>query len=277
MALETASYINGLVTTNPAGSDPVAQADDHIRLIKTVIKNTFPNVTGAVTATQTDLNNALPKSGGTMTGTLTLNTSTPTNALEAASKGYVDTKVAASTSGLTDPGSAGMVARTTTGVTVARTISGGSGITVTNGNGQSGNPTVALSGGVVNTFNGSSGAVTGVATIDSTAPTSGNINLSALTAFLKNITGTNGYFTLPGGTIVQFGKITGTGAQTINFATSPNIAFPTACYALIATHTATVGNSPTSNSPTVTALSASSATLYIGGSATGCYWVAIGN
>ena len=49
MALESATYINGLVTTNPTGSDSISQGDDHIRLIKTVLKNSLPNVT---TATQ---------------------------------------------------------------------------------------------------------------------------------------------------------------------------------------------------------------------------------
>lgn len=56
MALETASYINGLVATNPTATDTVAQADDHIRLIKAAIKATFPNVSGAMTATHTILN-----------------------------------------------------------------------------------------------------------------------------------------------------------------------------------------------------------------------------
>jgi len=56
MALETAAYIDGLVETNPTGSDSISQGDDHIRLIKKVILDTFPNITGAVTATQTTLN-----------------------------------------------------------------------------------------------------------------------------------------------------------------------------------------------------------------------------
>lgn len=56
MALETASYINGLIATNPTATDTVAQADDHIRLIKAAIKATFPNVSGAMTATHTILN-----------------------------------------------------------------------------------------------------------------------------------------------------------------------------------------------------------------------------
>jgi hypothetical protein len=57
MALETGTYVNSLVPTNPASTDGLAQADDHIRLIKSTIKNTFPNLTGPVTATQATLNN----------------------------------------------------------------------------------------------------------------------------------------------------------------------------------------------------------------------------
>ena len=56
MALETATYIDGLVDTNPTGSDSISEGDDHIRLIKKVILDTFPNITGEVTATQTTLN-----------------------------------------------------------------------------------------------------------------------------------------------------------------------------------------------------------------------------
>jgi len=49
MALESASYIDGLVITNPTGSDPISRGDDHIRLIKTVLKASLPNVTTATT------------------------------------------------------------------------------------------------------------------------------------------------------------------------------------------------------------------------------------
>lgn len=58
MGLETATYINGLVATNPTAGDPVSQGDDHMRLLKSTILATFPNVTGAVTTTHTDLNGA---------------------------------------------------------------------------------------------------------------------------------------------------------------------------------------------------------------------------
>lgn len=56
MALETASFINGLNASNPAGPDRLMQGDDHIRLIKSVLKATFPNLTGPMTQTQDVLN-----------------------------------------------------------------------------------------------------------------------------------------------------------------------------------------------------------------------------
>ena len=56
MGLESATYINGLVESNPTSSDNANQGDNHLRLIKSTLKATFPNITGAVTATQADLN-----------------------------------------------------------------------------------------------------------------------------------------------------------------------------------------------------------------------------
>lgn len=44
MALESASFINGLVSTNPTGSDSISQGDDHLRLLKTVLKASLPDV-----------------------------------------------------------------------------------------------------------------------------------------------------------------------------------------------------------------------------------------
>jgi hypothetical protein len=48
MALESATYISGLVDTNPSGSDSISQGDDHLRLIKDVLKNSFPDADQAV-------------------------------------------------------------------------------------------------------------------------------------------------------------------------------------------------------------------------------------
>ncbi len=60
MPLESATYISDLNVANPVSTDSVAQADDHIRLIKSAIKATFPNITGPVTATQGALNAPIP-------------------------------------------------------------------------------------------------------------------------------------------------------------------------------------------------------------------------
>lgn len=57
MALETSTYINGLVATNPVDStDQVASLGGHVRLLKAAIKATFPNVSGAVNPTQQEMN-----------------------------------------------------------------------------------------------------------------------------------------------------------------------------------------------------------------------------
>jgi len=56
MALESATYIDGLVVTNPVSTDGLAAADDHMRLIKSTIKSSFPAITGAVTSTHTEIN-----------------------------------------------------------------------------------------------------------------------------------------------------------------------------------------------------------------------------
>lgn len=56
MALEIGTHISDLVQTNPVSTDGLGQADDHIRLIKKTIQNTFPNITGPVLSTQAELN-----------------------------------------------------------------------------------------------------------------------------------------------------------------------------------------------------------------------------
>lgn len=111
MGLETGTYISDLNSSNPGGSDVASQGDDHIRLLKSTIKATFPNVSGAVTATHTELNyidgvtsniqtqfdnhttsigQKLPLAGGTMTGDIIL-AGAPSNNLHPATKSYVDT------------------------------------------------------------------------------------------------------------------------------------------------------------------------------------------
>lgn len=46
MSIESATYISQLNASNPTSSDYIGEGDNHIRLIKAVLKNTFPNATG---------------------------------------------------------------------------------------------------------------------------------------------------------------------------------------------------------------------------------------
>lgn len=57
MGIESATYINQLVNTNPVGGvDFYSTADDHLRLLKAVLLNSFPNIGGAVTVAHGVLN-----------------------------------------------------------------------------------------------------------------------------------------------------------------------------------------------------------------------------
>jgi len=58
MAKETATYISQLVATNPVASDSVSVGDDHLRMLKTVLKTQFSGLTGttAVTASEAEMN-----------------------------------------------------------------------------------------------------------------------------------------------------------------------------------------------------------------------------
>lgn len=76
MGLETATFISGLNASNPVGAtDPKSQGDDHLRLIKTTLLNTLPNLTGAMTASHTELNNLDGVTGKTGTGNVVLSAS----------------------------------------------------------------------------------------------------------------------------------------------------------------------------------------------------------
>jgi hypothetical protein len=55
MAIETVTTIADLNPAWPTGAEPKNAGDDHLRNIKAAIKNTFPNVNAAVTATAAEL------------------------------------------------------------------------------------------------------------------------------------------------------------------------------------------------------------------------------
>ena len=109
---------------------------------------------GAIVASQLTLSQALPVSSG---GTGGLNASAARTNLGLSIGSDVqayDTDLAA-IAGLS---STGIITRTGTGAVSTRTISAGTGISVSNGSGVGGNPTITNSG--VTSFNGATGAVT---------------------------------------------------------------------------------------------------------------------
>jgi len=64
MALESATYISGLVSANPPGTDAISQGDDHIRLIKSVLKSTLPNADEAINGVHTGTSAPSPNTPG---------------------------------------------------------------------------------------------------------------------------------------------------------------------------------------------------------------------
>lgn len=51
MGLESATYVSDLVPANPDGTDAKNQGDNHIRMLKQVLQNTFPETDGAASIT----------------------------------------------------------------------------------------------------------------------------------------------------------------------------------------------------------------------------------
>jgi hypothetical protein len=67
MGLETGDYITDLVPSNPLGTDPKSEGDDHIRLTKKTVQQSWPNINAPVTLTPEQLNDVLIKAeGGTL-------------------------------------------------------------------------------------------------------------------------------------------------------------------------------------------------------------------
>jgi hypothetical protein len=120
MALESATYINGLVETNPTSSDNISDGDNHIRLVKAVVKATFPNVTGAITGTHTQINDSV----ASVVSATNANTASTLVKRDASGNFSAGTITAALTGSVTGSLSGNATSSTTAGRwTTARTIS----------------------------------------------------------------------------------------------------------------------------------------------------------
>lgn len=99
MTLESGTYISDLNASNPSATDPKSQGDDHIRLLKSTVQNTFPNVTGEVARTHVEINSVIDRSfraGDTYSGAhdfggaVEVIVPTPVASQNPATKGYAD-------------------------------------------------------------------------------------------------------------------------------------------------------------------------------------------
>jgi len=110
MAVDTAAHIGTLDATLPLGSEAASELDNNFRHIKGVLKTDFPNITGAVTATHTELNYVdgvtsaiqtqidakAPIASPTFTGVPAVPTAAvATSSTQAASTAFVQTAIAA--------------------------------------------------------------------------------------------------------------------------------------------------------------------------------------
>jgi microcystin-dependent protein len=64
MTVESATYISGLNASYPPGSDTISEGDDHLRLIKSVLKSTLPNADEAINGIHTGTTAPTPTSAG---------------------------------------------------------------------------------------------------------------------------------------------------------------------------------------------------------------------
>ena len=59
MTIESGTYISDLNINYPETNALISGGDNHIRWVKSALKNTFPNVAGAITASHTTINDSI--------------------------------------------------------------------------------------------------------------------------------------------------------------------------------------------------------------------------
>ncbi|MGJ0430869.1 hypothetical protein [Methylobacter sp.] len=241
--LESATYINQLNPLNPDGSiDFVSTADDHIRLVKSTIQNTFTRVTGATTASHDDLSSTTYL---TDTGTANAIVVTPSPAWTAYSAGKGFTfKAAYSNTGATtikvnSLATISVVGQDGTAVPAGTIIAGGvytvrfdgtsfkllshgntrfkgneinvtpaSGTDVTIKNTSTGSIYLNTNGGSSFRVTSTGVAITGTASVSSTATFNGSAAFNGSTSFASKptISGAGSIDTFPSGTRMLFAQ-----------------------------------------------------------------------
>lgn len=206
MTVESATYISQLDNSYPAQSDSRTEGDDHIRLIKTTLENSFPNFeNAAVTSTEAELN---------YVNVATLGTVEASKAVTADSSGNINFNNGDMTN--VDINS-GAIDGTTIG---AASAAAGTFTTMT------------ATTGTFTTMNATTVASTTLAdgTVATTQSSGTNDTKVATTAFaygtLDVSTPTNASTTLPNGLIIKWGIVADTGNPSVTFTN----AFPNNCW-----------------------------------------------
>jgi len=65
MTVEASGFIDDIDPTQPPGTDNFSEGDNHLRNFKKSVQDSFPNISGAMTATHTELNNLDGYTGST--------------------------------------------------------------------------------------------------------------------------------------------------------------------------------------------------------------------
>jgi len=118
MGLETGDFINQLVETNPQSGDALSLGDDHLRLLKHVLKTTFPNMSAAMLLTAAELNviptTYAPLASPALTGTPTTSTAAQgTDTTQIANCAFTNAAVMGSLGRMMPVSTAGSLALTT--------------------------------------------------------------------------------------------------------------------------------------------------------------------
>lgn len=286
MALETGTFISDLNALNPLHTDDLSQADGHLRLIKSTIQATFPNMKTALNASSDGLNYLLPSAGVVQVGVRAAGAVTGTGGLltlvgSDGSDVYMTNDLGSIT--LKTEGGSGLNLDATKGIiyltgTVPDLIIGGTALSTTLAS------YAPLAGAALT---GTPTAPSPLATDNSSriATSASAIGAMVLGTGLAITTGSN---ELPGGLVVKYGSSTsGTnGTDNVNFA----VVFPHTCVAVILTPNGvgSTGTNWAAGNPTTHGVSAkattgfSTQTMRYSGTAWATFsgigydWVAIG-
>ena len=240
MALETAQFLNSLNSAWPEGLDEASTADDHLRLLKACLQRSFTNVDGAVTATPTELNYTVGVTSAIQTQLNTLDTGKLDVSGKAVDSLHADTADLATVATTANSASYALSAGYASSGSVNYAASAGYATTAGTAGTTTGNAATATLAATATNATNYDGAVSAgqVATLAGTqvnAGTTGARGTLELATIAEALAGTDttravtpdslgssltkaspGYYTLPGGLMLQWGQTAAHAASNTN-------------------------------------------------------------